>query len=186
MSVTRFTAAVVGGFLLFVGAGMAQEEPPVKLAFVDVQRAILSIDEGKARLQVLQDWAKPLQDELVALNKEITALQTELAAKQAVANEATLAELNRKLVDKQRAFEDKQRKSKREFEERQEVILKDLGNKLNEVITRYADTNRFTAVFILKPNDLIYLANSADITETVVKLYNERFPFQAAAAGTTK
>jgi len=186
MPVTKLNVTVVGACLLAAGVAAAQEAPPIKIAFVDVEKAIIAIDEGKSRLQGLQEWAKPLQDELVALNKEISALQTELAARQSVANEAALTDLNRKLVDRQRAFEDKQRRGKREFEERQAVILKDLGNKLNEVITQYADSSRFTAVFILKPNDLIYLAHSADITETVVKLYNERFPLQAAAGGTTK
>jgi Skp family chaperone for outer membrane proteins len=121
-----------------------------------------------------------VQDELGALSREISGIQAELASKQGVANDAALGDLNRKLVEKQRVFEDKQRRGKRDFEERQDVILKDLGTKLNEVITRYADENRYTAVFILKPNELIYLAKTSEITDTVIKLYNERYPYQQA------
>lgn len=180
MRACRVPVVVLVAVLLIAGGVVsAQETPPVKIAFVDVERALFSIDEGKARLKELQDWAKPVQDELAALSKEISELQSEIAAKQGVANDSALAELNRKLVDKQRTFEDKQRRGKRDFEERQDAVLRDLGGKLNEVVTRYADENRYTAVFILKPNDLAYLAKTAEITDIIIKLYNERFPYQA-------
>lgn len=181
MVFSKHIAALIGAALLAAcGQAFAQDAVPVKLGFVDVEKAIFSIDEGKARLTALQEWARPVQDELAALSKEISGLQAELASKQGVANEAALSDLNRRLVDRQRVFEDKQRRGKRDFEERQDAILKDLGTKLNEIITRYADENRYTAVFILKPNDLVYLANSADLTDTVIKLYNERYPYQQA------
>jgi len=181
MVFSRFTAILLCGALIVAGGqALAQEAVQVKLGFVDVEKSLFSIDEGKARLKALQDWAKPVQEELAALSREISGLQADLASKQGVANDAALGDLNRRLVDRQRVFEDKQRRGKRDFDERQEVILKDLGGKLNEVITKYADENRFTAVFILKPNDLVYLAHSADITDTVIKLFNERYPYQQA------
>jgi Skp family chaperone for outer membrane proteins len=93
----------------------------------------------------------------------------------------TLVELNRRLVATQREFEDKQRISKRDFEAKQQALRIDLGGKLQEVITKYADANRYTAVFVLNPNELAYFAESADITETVIKLYNEKYPVAAKA-----
>jgi Skp family chaperone for outer membrane proteins len=89
-------------------------------------------------------------------------------------------------VAKQREFEDRQRVAKRDFEERQTTVLKDLGEKLNAVVTQYADQNHYTAVFILKPNDIVYLANTADITDAIIRLYNERYPFLQAGATPTK
>ncbi len=178
MRPARVVMGVLVAALCSASAALCQE-PPVKIGFVDVERAILSIDEGRARFKELQEWAKPLQEELAALSREIANLQSEIAAKQGVASDATLAELNRKLVDRQRVLEDKQRRGKRDFDERQEAILRDLGGKLNEVVTRYADENRYTAVFILKANDVAYLATSAEITDIVIKLYNERYPYQA-------
>jgi outer membrane protein len=162
------------------------ETGPSKIAFVDVEKAVVSIDEGKARLKELDDWARPRRDELARLGKEINDLQAERAAKQNVASEDAIAELNRRIVAKQREFEDRQRIAKRDFEERQNAVLKDLGEKMNAVVTQYADQNRYTAVFILKPNEIVYLAYSADITEAIIKLYNERYPFVQAGATPTK
>lgn len=185
---TRTIVAFLTISMILLGAGsaLAQEAAPVKIGFVDVEKAVVSVEEGKARVKELQDWAKPRQDELAKLNNDITSLQGEINSKRGVASEDAIADLNRRLVAKQREFEDKQRSARRDFEQKQDVLLKDLGARLNEVITRYADSNRFTAVFILRPNELVYLANSADITSTVIKLYNERFPFPAPAQGATK
>ncbi len=181
MQRSRVTAGgLVAVGLVLAAWSAAQDVPPVKLAFVDVERALFAIDEGRARLKALQDWARPLQEEIAALSQEIASLQAELASKQGGGADAAAADLNRRLVEKQRLLEDKQRRGKRDFEERQDAVLKDLGTRLNEVIVKYADENRYTAVFILKPNELAYLAKSADITDAIIKLYNERFPYQGA------
>ena len=166
----RTIAATVTGCLALAVAATAQQTgdaAPTKIAFVDVKRALVSIEEGKAKRKELQDWARPKEEELQRLGKEIADLQTEL---------------NRRLVAKQREAEDKQRLAQRDLEERQAVILRGMGEKLQAVITQYSDANRFTAVFILEPDNVAYLAASADITDQVVKLYNEKYPLQAKPA----
>ena len=190
MRVAKLMAIAVA--LVTLAAAAPAQQPaapadagPSKIGFVDVEKAVVSIDEGKAKLKELDDWARPRRDELARLGKEINDLQAELAAKRNVAAEDALADLNRRIVAKQREFEDRQRIAKRDFEERQNGVLKTLGEKLNAVVTQYADQNRYTAVFILKPNDVVYLANSADITDPIVKLYNERYPFVQAGAPPT-
>lgn len=165
--------------LMAAAATAAAQEPPAKIGFVDVERAIATVEEGKARLGELREWARPREEELARLAREIETLRSEMATRRGTVSDDALAEMNRRLVSRQRDFEDKQRIARRDFEERQGVVLKDMGEKLTAVITQYADGNRFTAVFILKPNDLVYLANSADLTNTVVTLYNEKYPYSA-------
>ncbi|HVN75179.1 MAG TPA: OmpH family outer membrane protein [Thermoanaerobaculaceae bacterium] len=155
---------------------------PSKIAFVYVQRALAASEEGKARLKDLDTWARPRQDELAKLDKEINDLKGELIAKQGVASDDAIADLNKRIVAKQREFEDKQRTGKRDFESRQQALLKELGGKLQDLINKYADENHYTAVFIFNPDQLAYLSRSADITDVVIKLYNERYPVAAPTA----
>lgn len=179
---TRLSGVVLAGFVLATTAWAqpAQEPVSTKIAFVYVQKALASTDEGKARLKELDAWARPKQEELGRLDKEINDLKGEMISKQGVASDDAIADLNRRVVAKQREFEDRQRTAKRDFEAKQQTLLKELGGKLQEVITKYADQNRYTAVFIFNPEQLAYLATSADITNTVIKLYNERYPLVAA------
>ena len=188
---TRLGGAVLAGVLLASGS-LAQQLAPTqapqagssqtKIAFVIVQRALASTDEGKARLKELDAWAGPRQDELGKLDKEINDLKGEMITKQGVASQDALAELNKRLVAKQREFEDKTRNVKRDFEAKRQGLLKELGDKLQEIISKYADENRLTAVFIFNPDQLAYMATSAYITDTVIKLYNERYPLSASAS----
>jgi Skp family chaperone for outer membrane proteins len=183
MKLVQGTLAVLGGMGLALSAWAQAPEVGSKFAFVEVERAVTTCDEGKARLKELEIWAKPLQDELARLNKAINDAGAELNAKRASgAPDDALADLNRTLVAKQREFEDRQRVAKRDFEARQNDVLKDLGSKISDVVAAYAKENNFTAVFIFKPNELIYLNPGADITSAVVKLYNEKYPYSAAAS----
>ena len=188
MGLTRLSGVVLAGSLMAGGAWAQQPEvAPAKIAFVYVQKALAGTAEGKAQLKDLDDWARPRQDELAKLDKEVNDLKGEILSKQGVASDDAIAELNRRLVVKQREFEDRQRNAKRDFEARQQAVLKGIGGKLQDVINKFAEASHYTAVFIFNPDQLAYLAPSADITDTVIKLYNERYPLAAkAAAAPTK
>jgi len=183
MRFVQRAVAFVGALGLAAGAWAQSPEAVSKIGFVEVERAVFVCDEGKSRLRDLETWAKPRQEELAKLAKEINDLGTELNARRGVASDEALAEMNRQLVGKQREAEDKQRIAKREFEKRQDEVLKDLGSKLQEIVGSYARENGFTAIFILKANNLVFLAPGADITETVIKLYNQKFPFPGGTGG---
>lgn len=181
MSVGKFLSLVaVSG--LVAGAAIAQAPEPTKIGFVDVERAIVAIEEGKAKLKELENWAKPRQEELQKLGKDINDMQGELVSKRGVASQEALDQIQQNLVAKQRQFEDRQRVAKREFEERQDTVLKELGGKMQGVIQGFAEKSGYVAVFLFKANDVAYLAPSADITNVIVKLYNEKYPLAAAPA----
>lgn len=168
--------------LVVAGGTFAQQAAPTKVGFVDVERAIYTIEEGKARLKELESWARPRQEELSKLGKEISDLEAEIVAKRGTVSDEALEELNRRMVAKQRQGEDKQRVAKREFEAKQEAVLKELGGKLQSLVSDYGEKNGFAAIFIVKPNDLAYLSAPADLTDIFIKLYNEKHPLTAAPA----
>ena len=172
--------------VLLAGSGLAQQaEPPTKIGFVYVQKAVASTDEGKVRLKELDEWARPRQDELTRLDKEISDLRREIMSRQGGANDDALSQLNRSLVGKQREFEDKQRIAKRDLEEKQQALQRELGGKLREIITAYAEQNGYTAVLVMDTLNLVYLKNSADLTDIVIKLYNDKYPLAAKAPAAT-
>lgn len=172
----RRTVVAVTLALAWSASVMAQEAGS-KVAFVDVQKALLAVDEGKAKRQELLDWAAPRQKELQQLEQEIQNLQQELLSKQASAAPEQLSELNRQLTAKKRQFEDKQRQYTRELEEKQNQVLKSLGEKMEKLLAEYAESQKLSAVFILQQQLVAYVANSADITDTLVQLYNQRYPY---------
>lgn len=171
---------VLASILLTVAGALPAQEAPTKIAFVDIQRALLSIEEGKAKRKELQDWAAPRQQELQKLDQEIQGLQQDLASKRGSLSDDQFAEANRKLTAKKREFEDKQRQYSRELEEKQNQVLKALGEKMEKLLAEYATKEKITAVFLLQPDLVAFLANSADITGTLIDLYNKKYPVAQA------
>ena len=42
----------------------------------------------------------------------------------------------------------------------------------------YAEANGFDAIFMLESQPLVYIVDSAVITDAVIRLYDERFPIE--------
>jgi outer membrane protein len=166
-----FQVTLVAALLLTAAPAVAG-----KVGFVEVERAASMVQEGKAKLKELQDWAKPLNDDIAQQTTRLAELQRQLTQQRAVSTPEALKRLQDEALAAQRRLEDARRDAQRELEAKQTEILGDVARKMKEVVTDYAKANDYDAVFILKEMTLIYLVPTANLTDTVVKLYDERFP----------
>jgi outer membrane protein len=149
-----------------------------KIGFVDVPRAVTSTAEGKAKLKELQDWAIPKEQELHQLQQGVEELRRQAAQQRGVATPEALRRLEEDARDAQRRFEDATRDSQRDLAAKQSELLGEVARRMNQLVTEYGTANEYDAIFIFKGEDLIYLGPSADLTETLVKLYDAKFPYQ--------
>ena len=165
-------------FVLLVAVVMMTAGPAFagKIAFVDVERAVATVQEGKAKLDELRAWAEPNDKQIDDLAKRVLDLQRQILQQRAVASPDALKRLEEEELDGRRRLEDLRRDLSREFETRQNQLLLDVARKLNQVVTDYAKANDIDAVFIHKGSTLIYMAPTSDLTDTVIRLYDERFP----------
>jgi Skp family chaperone for outer membrane proteins len=147
-----------------------------KIGFVDAERAVAEVDEGRAKLSELDEWAKPKRDRIEQLGARINELRQEISQKQAVASEEAMQSLQQDELQARRDFEDSRRDFERDLEQKQNEFLADVAVKVGTVASEYGKANDFDAIFVLKAQPLIYVRESADLTETVIRLYNERFP----------
>jgi Skp family chaperone for outer membrane proteins len=136
----------------------------------------VTVAEGKAKVAELEEWAAPRRQRLKQLQDEALALQRDLRAKRGVAADDVLRELDNRARDAARTFEDERRSFQRELEQKQEEFLADVAVKVGAVASDYGRANDYDAIFVLNAQPLIYVAEAADLTETVVQLYDERFP----------
>jgi Skp family chaperone for outer membrane proteins len=185
MTGTRVFGSLLGCLMVSAWA-FGQQAPATKIGFVEVESAVRGTDEGKVRFKEVDDWMRPKQEELTKLGADISAMQSDLSTKRGTLSDQALDDLNKKMVLRQREGEDKQRVYNRDLNQRLDVILSDMGGKLRDIVKTYSEQNGFAAVFIIKDNELIYLAPASDLTGTVVKLYNQKYPYTAKPAGATK
>lgn len=145
----------------------------LKVGFVTIQKAISQSTRGKdARASFQAD----LKDKEAALSKEKAAIEKQQKdlEKQAVlmkASERTRAQ--RRLQLRVRDWERKMRDVREELNLREREITQEILKDLQKIIAEVGKTGKFT--MILERGQLLYIDRGTDITDEVIKLYNERY-----------
>jgi len=149
------------------------------VGFVDAERAVREVAEGRAKLAELEAWVAPRRAELEQLQQEAGELSRELQQKRPVATSEALGDLEIRARDAVRRFEDARRAFERELSKKQDEFLADVAVKVGTVASDYGREQGLDAIFVLTAQPLIYVSDAADLTDTVIRLYDQRFPTAA-------
>ena len=148
------------------------------IGFLDTERAIKTVKEGQRQYQILDAWANQRADQVEAKQNRVNELNQRLNAQRTVASADAIRQLENELLGAQRELEDAGRALQADFQMKQRELLDEVASRLRTVAAEYAAANSIDAVFILETQPLIYIAESAVITDAVIRLYDERFPIE--------
>jgi outer membrane protein len=168
---------------VFAQGGAAPASAAQKIGILNVRQAVFSTAEGKLALAELQSQFAPRSNELDGLRKQIDDLQSRLTA-----GSRTLSDEEKLRLQKQGELLTRQAQRKQqEFEEDAQAaqgdVLDRIARKMDDVLNRYARENNFTVVIdVSAQNVVVFAAPQTDITQDVVKLYDQAFPVKAGAA----
>jgi Skp family chaperone for outer membrane proteins len=146
------------------------------VGFLDTERAIKTVKEGQRQYQALDAWANQRADEVEAMQERVAELAQQLNAQRAVASPDAVAQLENDLLQAQRNLEDARRALQRDFDAAQRELLAQVATRVRDVASEYAAANDFDAIFMFESQPLVYVADSAIITNAVIQLYNEKYP----------
>jgi len=147
-----------------------------KIGFLDAERAVASVGEGKQQLKALEEWALPRRERLQEMQTNLVNLNNQLTTQRSVATAEVVKQLEEQVLGARRELEDAGRAFNRDLEVKQNEFLEDVATKIGTVATDYGRANDFDAIFMLQTQPLVYVRDSADVTDIVIRLYNERFP----------
>ena len=147
-----------------------------KVGFVDVERVVSQVDDAQSDIKKLEAWEKSALEQLGVLNARYAELKERAAKQAAVATAESVANLQAEETLLRREIEDRRLNYDRQMQTQTEQYLKKIGAKVGVVASDYGKANGFDAIFILKGQPMIFVADQADLTDIVVRLYNERFP----------
>jgi len=161
----------------------AQAAAPTKVAIIHIQQAIVSTKDGQKAQAELATRFGPKRTELEKKNTELTALQEQLKkgsatmsddAKNKIAKD--IENLNRELT---RGGEDYDA----EVQQEEGKIMNDLGQKMLDVVGKYAAQNGFAMVLDVSNQQTVLWADpGVNITAECIKLYDQAHPGTGAAA----
>jgi len=182
MSVTVRTVALAAVALAL--SPLVARAADVKLGYVDLQRALEEIDEGKAaKAQLKRDFDEK-QKQLDQRTDEVKKLDADFQKQALVmapdAKAAKASEIERKKVEVQQFFVGLQQ----ELAGREREITRGIFDKMVGMVRELAEAEGFTMV--LDRNTVLYAPASLDVTNELVRKYNARFGGGKKDAGPAK
>jgi outer membrane protein len=182
----RFGIPAMAALLLVPGvwAQSSGATPTAKVGVISMQVAIQSTAEGKQAANELQSQFSPRQTELDNLRKQIEDLQTRLRTTSNTLSDEEKARLSREGDQLTRTYQRKQQDSQDDFNEAEREIVDRIGRKMIDILDKYSKENGYSVVLDTSAQNtpVIYAANTVDVTQDIIKLYDQSYPVKNAAA----
>jgi len=178
-----FIVLVAGLFLAataYISPAFSAEEKN-KIAIVDLHKLINESDAGKKAKVELEGLIKSKQSAIDEKGKNIEKLKTDIEKQSAVitaeAKKSKEEELERLVRDYQRIISDSQAEVKKKEAELTSEILKTA----REVINKIAQEGGYSLVLEKADGLVLYFSSNLDITDKVIKKFNEAKPVEKKA-----
>jgi outer membrane protein len=153
----------------------------LKVGYVDLQRALLEVSEGqsaKAKLKTEMDKKKAeldaeqakLTDDKAVLDKQGAMMSEEVRTQKFTEWQKRLYETMQKAQKVQMELADKER-----------TELKKIFEKMDPIIAAIAQREGLTMVFEKTDSGLVYAPPSLDLTNELVRTYNEKHPAKGSS-----
>jgi len=156
-----------------LAAPMFAQSTPARVAVIDVQKVLTQSTAGKVAYEKL----KKLQDERVekakAMDEEMRKLDTDINTKKISLSEDKLAEMQKQLADKRIAMQRYAQDADREVGEARDRELQALEAKIKPVIDAIGKEMGIAVIFNKFESGLVYASDAIDITDTVIKRFND-------------
>jgi outer membrane protein len=157
---------------------------PTKIAVINVRNAIVATAEGKLAQAQLQSQFAPKQNELQNLQKQIEDLQRRMSDGARTLSDEEKAKMQREGELLSRRLQRGNDDLNEELNAAQGEIVDGIGRKMLEVMDRYSRENGYVAVLdtSAQGSPVVYASSSSDITQEIVRLYDQAYPVKGGAA----
>jgi len=167
-----FAGTAVFFLSLFAVKAEAQQ---IKLGYIDMQKALNEVNEGKnAKAKLKRDF----DDKQATLDKkqdELKRLKDDLDKQSLILKEdqkrERMAELQQKFIELQTLYQ----KLQKELSEREMTITKEIFEKMESIIAKIAEDEKLTMVFEKSEGRILYAPSSMDFTNELIRKYNSRY-----------
>jgi outer membrane protein len=142
----------------------------VKIAVVDVQRAILNSEQAKAYMAQIQEEFKNEEEEIRNLQSDAAALLERLQKDGEVMSDAEKRKLQQQIEDKNNDFIYLRKKLQRQIDERQQELFAGVDQRVQKAIEELVLSDDYD--LIIPRQAALYVTDLYDITRKVTEKLN--------------
>lgn len=172
---TKVSTTAFAAVLFLFSSAFAGE---IKIAVIDMQKALSDTEDGKAALQKLKAKLDVEYKVLQTKQEEVKKLEDELTQQGFMLSESTKAQKQEKLRQMAREFDKSREEKNKEFMDARNEATGKILKKLSEIIKSYAASEGFTVVLESSsqtqgmPGSVVWYDKKLEITDKVIELYN--------------
>jgi outer membrane protein len=172
--VIKTLAVGLFGFVLLLGQPVRASEP-FKIGILDLQKCLDQSEAGKKAKKLLQDKSERIKKDLSLKRDELKKNRDEFTKKASVLNADARRDKEKELVRKEEDFRDLVREKEEEMRKDEYNAMQPLLNDLFEITSKLAKDENYTLIVEAK-SGVVYYNKNVDITDKIVKLFNEGKP----------
>jgi outer membrane protein len=151
-------------------------EDDLLIGYVDLQKAIQSVEEGRRAKSKLEKTFKKKQAALSAKEEELKKLQEALEAQATVSGDSPDAqakkkEFQTKLMELQQVY----MKEQQELAKLERQELSAITEKMRTIIEQVGKAGGYSLILEVQGNRLLYAKDHMDLTNEVIRKYNAKF-----------
>ena len=170
---------------------LAQGQPQVKIGVIDMQRALISTKDGEKAVAELKAKFAPKQTEFEKRTAELQAKQEQFRKTENTISEEAKATLARDIDAMTKNLQRDTDDTRQDVEQEQQRVLNELGQKMMQVLQKYATDKGYTLIMDVsgQPNNILFASNLTEITRDIIAMYDAAAPMtplpQSKPANTT-
>jgi outer membrane protein len=165
----RYGLVLVFSLFIFSQSALAA----MNIAIVDLQRALVMVNEGKSAKKRLQ---KEVDSKQSALKKEEAAIKKEIEnfkKQSGVLSEKARQKKQMTLQEKLMKFTQKAQATQMKLQQREKSLTEPIIKKLRSTIDKYAKKNKYTLILEKNESGVLFHSDVKDITKDIISAYNK-------------
>jgi len=156
-----------------LAAPMFAQNAPARVAVIDVQKVLTQSTAGKSAYDKLKKMQEDKLEKAKAMDEELRKLDTEINTKKISLSEDKLTDMQKSLAEKRISMQRYAQDADREITEARDKELQALEAKIKPVIDALGKEMGLAAIFNKFESGLVYASEAIDVTDTVIKRFNE-------------
>jgi outer membrane protein len=182
----RYSLLTALAVLLIIPAAWGQAgsaaDAPSKVAVINLTEAIGGTAEGKQASEQLQAQFAPRRNEVQSIGKQLQDIQQRLQTGANTLSADEQARLERTGTELQRRGQRDEQDLQQDMQDASQDAINRIGQKMMPIVRKYAQQNGYGVVIDTSSQNtpVIYNSEQMDITQPIIKLYDDAYPVKAA------
>ncbi len=171
---------VVIGLLTCLSSTFASAD--LKVGYVDLQRALTEVGEGQQAKSKLKTEIDKKKAEFEAEQKKLREDGMVLDRQASAMSEEVRVEKMKQLQSRLMTISERGQKLQVEFVEKERAELKKIFDRMDPIVASIAKREALAMVFEKTDSGLVFAEANMDLTNELVRTYNEKFPVKGLKA----